>query len=159
MTVGPGYTTSVVYATTTYTVTACPTYVKNCPVGSVATETKTLYTTLISDVVKPTVIIPVFSFTPGGIFSTISPPGAPTPESVSTIVVVPQPIPSPAAPYSSGIHGSNSTLSTGTGTILVPTKSGSSLTPTETAEFSGAGSQVKVGSALAIVAAAFVMFF
>jgi len=159
--VGPGYTTSVVYATSTYTVTACPSYVKNCPVGSVTTHVQTLYTTLshIVDVIKPTVTLPAFSFTPAFVYSTVLPsssPVAPEPETPSTEVIVPEPISSPAGSYSTGIYGSNSTLPTGTGAIVVPTKSDSGLIPTETPVFSGAG-QLKVGGALAIVAAGFIM--
>lgn len=36
---------STVYATTTYTITSCKPTVTNCPVGSVTTETKFMYTT------------------------------------------------------------------------------------------------------------------
>jgi len=167
MTVGPGYTTSVVYATSTYTVTACPTYVKNCPVGSVTTEIQTMYTTMISDVVEPKVTLPVYSFTPSVIYSTVLPPSGPglpnapsalVPQPSSTVAVVPQPISSPAGSYSSGIYGTNSSVPTGTEAIALPTKSESGLTPTDTLVFSGAG-QVKVGSILAFILAAFVMLF
>jgi len=116
---------------------------------------------MISEVEKPTAPLPVFSYTPG-VFATVSPPSVPSvsppPQTSSTVVLVPQPISSPAGSYSSGIYGSNATLPTGTGVIVVPTKSSSGLTPNETDVFSGAG-QVKVGGALAVVLATFVMFF
>ncbi|KAG9244265.1 hypothetical protein BJ878DRAFT_480340 [Calycina marina] len=42
-TVGPGHTTSIVLTTLIHTITEYPSGVKNCTVGSVTTETKTLY--------------------------------------------------------------------------------------------------------------------
>ncbi|KAF7551521.1 hypothetical protein G7Z17_g4952 [Cylindrodendrum hubeiense] len=40
------YTTSTVYSTKTYTITKCPSYVTNCPVGHVTTETFAVSTTV-----------------------------------------------------------------------------------------------------------------
>ncbi|KAJ5043095.1 uncharacterized protein L3040_004481 [Drepanopeziza brunnea f. sp. 'multigermtubi'] len=42
----PGYTTSTVQTEITYTITACPSTVKNCPIGHVTTDTIDVYTTV-----------------------------------------------------------------------------------------------------------------
>ncbi|PBP18257.1 hypothetical protein BUE80_DR010753 [Diplocarpon rosae] len=50
-------TTSTVYTTMSYTVTACPSTVKNCPIGQLTTETINVYTT-VCPVSQPATPVP-----------------------------------------------------------------------------------------------------
>ncbi|PBP15889.1 hypothetical protein BUE80_DR013401 [Diplocarpon rosae] len=53
----PDLTTSTVYTTISYTVTACPSTVKNCPIGQLTTETLNVYTT-VCPVSQPATPVP-----------------------------------------------------------------------------------------------------
>ncbi|RDW58750.1 hypothetical protein BP6252_13226 [Coleophoma cylindrospora] len=64
--VSPSFTTSTVYATSTYTITSCAASITNCPLNSVTTETIAVYTTICPVAEAKTSTVPKITSIPAG---------------------------------------------------------------------------------------------
>ncbi|RDW57758.1 hypothetical protein BP5796_12559 [Coleophoma crateriformis] len=64
--VSPSFTTSTVYATSTYTITSCAASITNCPLNSVITETIAVYTTICPVAEAETSAVPEATSVPAG---------------------------------------------------------------------------------------------